>query len=83
MRRISAVRKEGEPDLFIPSDKFNRGIGRYAGEKYTIKGEKFIGNDEDYESYLISVLPTEEDEAKLMNDYMKRDWIQYREWKGQ
>ena len=82
MRRISAARKEGEPELFIPSDKFNRGIGNYAGKNYTIRGEKFEGTDEQYEAYLISVLPTEEDEYKLMNDYMKQDWIQYREWKG-
>ena len=82
MRRISAARKEGEPELFIPSDKFNRGIGNYAGKNYTIRGEKFEGTDEEYEAYLISVLPTEEDEHKLMNDYMKQDWIQYREWKG-
>ena len=82
MRRISAARKEGEPELFIPSDKFNRGIRNYAGKNYTIRGEKFEGTDEEYEAYLISVLPTEEDEYKLMNDYMKQDWIQYREWKG-
>ena len=53
-----------------------------AGKNYTIRGEKFEGTDEEYEAYLISVLPTEEDEYKLMNDYMKQDWIQYREWKG-
>jgi benzoyl-CoA 2,3-dioxygenase component B len=82
MRRISAARKEGEPELFIPSDKFNRGIGNYAGKNYTIKGEKFEGSDEEYQEYLVSVLPTEEDEHKLMNDYMKQEWIQYREWKG-
>ena len=82
MRRISAARKEGEPELFIPSDKFNRGIGNYAGKNYTIRGEKFEGTGEEYDAYLISVLPTEEDEHKLMNDYMKQDWIQYREWKG-
>ena len=82
MRRISAARKEGEPELFIPSDKFNRGIGNYAGKNYTIRGEKFEGSDEEYKEYLVSVLPTDEDEHKLMNDYMKQEWIQYREWKG-
>ena len=25
---------------------------------------------------------TEEDEERLLNDYMKQEWIQYREWKG-
>lgn len=82
MRRISAVRKEGEPELFIPSDKFNRGIGMYAGKNHTITGEKFEGSDAEYQDYLVSVLPTDEDEEKLMNDYMKKEWIQYREWKG-
>jgi benzoyl-CoA 2,3-dioxygenase component B len=82
MRRISSARKEGEPELFIPSDKFNRGIGNYAGKIYTIRGEKFEGTDQEYQDYLISVLPTDEDEDKLMNDYMKQEWIQYREWKG-
>jgi benzoyl-CoA 2,3-dioxygenase component B len=82
MRRISSARKEGEPELFIPSDKFNRGIGNYAGKNYTIRGEKFEGTDKEYQDYLISVLPTDEDEDKLMNDYMKQEWIQYREWKG-
>ena len=82
MRRISSARKEGEPELFIPSDKFNRGIGNYAGKNYTIRGDNFEGTDQEYQDYLVSVLPTEEDEEKLMNDYMKQDWIQYREWKG-
>lgn len=82
MTRISASRKEGEPELFLPSDKFNRGIGKYAGKKYTIRGEEFKGTDEEYQAYLVSVLPTAEDEDKLMNDYMKQEWIQYREWKG-
>ena len=82
MRRISSARKEGEPELFIPSDKFNRGIGNYAGKNYTIRGEKFEGTDQEYQDYLISVLPTDEDEDKLMNEYMKQEWIQYREWKG-
>ena len=29
-----------------------------------------------------TVIPTDEDEDKLINDYMKKEWIQYREWKG-
>ncbi len=82
MRRISSARKEGEPELFIPSDKFNRGIGMYSDGKYTITGENFVGTEQEYDAYLISVLPTQEDEDKLMNDYMKQDWIQYRQWKG-
>ena len=44
--------------------------------------KKIEGSDDEYQEYLVSVLPTQEDEDKLMNDYMKQEWIQYREWKG-
>ena len=82
MVRISKSRKDGEPELYLPSDKFKRGIGKYAGEKYTVHGEVFEGTDSEYEAYLETVIPTDEDEDKLINDYMKKEWIQYREWKG-
>ena len=82
MSRISKARKEGEPELYIPSDKFKRGIGKYAGKNYTVEGESFEGSEEEYQTYFDSVLPTDEDEDTLVNVYMKEDWIQYREWKG-
>ena len=82
MRRISTARIEGEPELFIPSDRFNRGIGKFAGKRYTLDGEMFEGNDSDWQAYLDEVLPSEEDEDRLMNDYMQQEWIQYRDWKG-
>jgi benzoyl-CoA 2,3-dioxygenase component B len=81
MRRISKARKEGEPELFIPSDKFKRGIGKYAGKNFTVEGEPFDGSDQEWGDYLATVLPTDEDEERLLNDYMKQEWIQYREWK--
>ena len=82
MVRISKSRKAGEPELYLPSDKFKRGIGKYAGEKFTVHGEVFEGSDSEYEAYLETVIPTDDDEDKLINDYMKKEWIQYREWKG-
>ncbi len=82
MRRISKARKEGEPELYIPSDKFKRGIGKYAGKNFTVEGDSFDGSEEEYQAYLDSVLPTDKDEETLVNVYMKEDWIQYREWKG-
>jgi benzoyl-CoA 2,3-dioxygenase component B len=82
MRRISTARMEGEPELFIPSDRFNRGIGKFAGKRYTLDGEMFEGNDSDWQAYLDEVLPSDEDEDRLMNDYMQQEWIQYRDWKG-
>ena len=84
MVRISKGRKEGEPELYIPSDKFNRGIGKYSSEMYTVTGEEFDGSPDEYQAYLAEVLPSDEDERKLMEEYMAPgvEWIQYREWKG-
>ena len=67
----------------IPSDKFNRGIGMYAGKRYTVNGDPFEGSDDDWENYLNEILPTDADEKLLMEEYMAPgvEWIQYREWK--
>ena len=83
MKRISKARKDGEPELYIPSDKFRRSIGKYAGKRFTVDGEPFEGSDEEWQGYLTDMLPTEEDEERLMNEYMQQEWIQYREWKGE
>jgi benzoyl-CoA 2,3-dioxygenase component B len=83
MRRISKVRKKGEPDLYVPSDKFNREIGKYAGQRYTVHGEPFEGDEAAWEEYLIEVMPSDEEEERLVNEYMQQEWIQYREWKGE
>jgi len=82
MVRISKPRKDGEPELHIPSDKFNRGVGNYHGSKWTIEGTPFEGDDDDWKAYLDSVLPTDVDEKKLREEYLTQEWIQYREWKG-
>tara|TARA_B100001250_G_scaffold409454_1_gene433837 strand:- start:768 stop:1943 length:1176 start_codon:yes stop_codon:yes gene_type:complete len=83
MTRISKGRPEGDPELYIPSDKFNRGIGKYSGNLYTVMGEDFEGSEEEYADYLAGVLPSDEDERKLVEEYMAPgvEWIQYREWK--
>ena len=80
MDRINARRKEGETALFIPSDKFNRSVGMYQGKMFDLHGELFEGTEDDWEQYLHSVLPNDDDEAEL-KEYFKQEWIQYREWK--
>ena len=82
MVRISKPRKDGEPELFIPSDKFNRSVGNYHGSKFTVDGEPFEGDEDAWIAYLDSVLPTDEDEKVLCEEYLTKEWIQYREWKG-
>jgi len=80
MERINARRKEGQSALFIPSDKFNRSVGKFHGKKHDLHGTPFEGSDEEWKEYLDSVLPNDEDEAQL-REYFKEEWIQYREWK--
>ena len=80
MERINARRKDGEQELFIPSDKFNRSVGMYQGKMFNLHGEPFEGTDDDWNQYLNSVLPNDDDEAQL-REYFKEEWIQYREWK--
>ena len=80
MDRINARRKEGETALFIPSDKFNRSVGMYQGKMFDLHGEPFEGTEDDWEQYLHSVLPNDDDEAEL-KEYFKQEWLQYREWK--
>ena len=80
MERINARRKDGEQALFIPSDKFNRSVGMYQGKMFDLHGESFEGTEDDWNQYLNSVLPNDDDEAQLQ-EYFKEEWIQYREWK--
>ena len=80
MERINARRKDGESELFIPSDKFNRSVGMYQGKMFDLHGESFEGTEDDWNQYLNSVLPNDDDEAQLQ-EYFKEEWIQYREWK--
>ena len=80
MERINARRKDGEQALFIPSDKFNRSVGMYQGKMSDLHGESFEGTEDDWNQYLNSVLPNDDDEAQLQ-EYFKEEWIQYREWK--
>jgi len=80
MERINARRKDGEQELFIPSDKFNRSVGMYQGKMFDLQGEPFEGTEDDWNQYLNSVLPNDDDEAQLQ-EYFKEEWIQYREWK--
>ena len=53
-------------------------------DRYTVTGEEFDGSPDEYQAYLAEVLPSDEDERKLMEEYMAPgvEWIQYREWKG-
>ncbi len=62
-----------QPKLRIPDIRFNRRIGDYAGETYSVTGEKLTV--EEYEQHLNNVLPTEEDERLLDELTKEPGWI--------
>ncbi len=64
---------DGQTKLIVPDIKFNRQIGRYAGQCYTVTGEPI--EKEKYEGYLASVMPSEKDEQILQDIFKEGGWI--------
>lgn len=64
---------EGQPKLYIPDIKFNRAIGGYKAERWSVDGRSLT--PEEYESHLRAVLPQPDDIA-LANRFMREtDWL--------
>ncbi|MDQ3697535.1 MAG: phenylacetate-CoA oxygenase subunit PaaI [Gemmatimonadota bacterium] len=74
--RLNTHITDDQPKLKIPSVKFNRRIGLYKGQTYTIDGEPM--EPEKYKAYLASMLPSAEDRAVLRDIFKENDWIEAR-----
>ena len=59
--------------ISIPSEKFNRRIGIWKGQTFTVDGEPI--EREKYKEYVASVTPTAKDRAFLADVFKERDWI--------
>src|SRR5919109_55040 len=73
--RISGSQKPGQKDLYTPDIKFNRNIGRWAGQKFHARtGERL--EDKAYEEHLKEVMPQPED-RKLLLEILgnEKNWI--------
>jgi benzoyl-CoA 2,3-dioxygenase component B len=63
--RFNSVLKPGEPKLYAPDIKFNRAIGRWAGQKFHAQtGEPL--DDRAYEQHVKEYMPTAEDKKLLL-----------------
>ena len=60
--------------LFIPDLKFYRRIGDYAGQPYSVKGEKLT--EEEYQKHREEVFPNEADFAVLNDIFKDNNWIE-------
>ncbi len=73
--RLNSVLREGEPRLYAPDIKFNRAIGKWAGQKFHAQtGEPL--DDKAYEQHLKDFMPSDSDK-KLLLDIIgtEKRWI--------
>jgi benzoyl-CoA 2,3-dioxygenase component B len=75
IERFNSVLKPGEPKLYAPHIKFNRAIGKYAGQKFHAKrGEPL--DDKAYEQHLKEYMPGPEDRRLLLEIIAnEKKWI--------
>lgn len=72
--QLNKLIPEDQPKLEVPDLTFNRRIGDFAGQTYSITGEKLT--EEEYKKHLEEVLPTEADKAVLSDIFKENDWIE-------
>lgn len=65
-----------DPDqkLYVPDLKFNRCIGGYANQPFSVTGERL--SPEEYKRQRERVLPTAEDIAELSRIFQGGDWVE-------
>jgi benzoyl-CoA 2,3-epoxidase subunit B len=71
---INRLISEAQPKLYTPDLKFNRRIGIYANQPYSVDGR--LLTQEEYEKHLAAVLPTQADEKELAELTRESGWIE-------
>ena len=69
------IPKDVDFTMTIPHENFHRDIGAFGGKNCYTDGRLFEGTEEEYQEYLLTVLPTAEDEEALV-ELMKQQWIE-------
>ncbi|HEV2262468.1 MAG TPA: Phenylacetic acid catabolic protein [Candidatus Rubrimentiphilum sp.] len=72
VERVNAV-NAADTKLYVPDIRFNRKIGQYAGQFWSIDGRQLSQGE--WEQYLATVLPTTEDEKKVQELCKDPGWI--------
>jgi benzoyl-CoA 2,3-dioxygenase component B len=70
---ISKFLPDGAAPLVAPDMKFHRSIGEFAGENYSVTGEKL--DDEAYAKHAAEVLPNEEEKTFIRNLMREPNWL--------
>ncbi len=74
VEKLSGYLPEGAAHLTVPHENFNRGIGTTKRGRYLTSGEEFSGSDEEWDAYLASVLPSDQDEEDLKSLF-ELEWV--------
>ena len=74
VEKLNGYQEEGATPFYVAHENFNRDIGDCGGQRYTVEGTKFEGNDAEWDEYIRNILPTAEDEEALLG-YFEMDWI--------
>ena len=74
VKKLCGYLPEGATDLYVPHENFNRDIGATKGQNFNVDGTPFSGTDEEYATYLTTVLPTAQDEIDL-KELFEQEWI--------
>jgi benzoyl-CoA 2,3-dioxygenase component B len=74
VKKLNGYLPEGAPQLYVPHENFNRDIGAFKKINCTVDGEEFQGSEEEYQAYLLNILPTAQDEEDL-KELFKQEWV--------
>jgi benzoyl-CoA 2,3-dioxygenase component B len=72
VERVNAV-NASPTKIYMPDVRFNRQIGEYAGKHFAIDGRELTNTE--WEAYAPTVLPTQEDDARLKEYFKDPSWI--------
>ncbi|MGB7948423.1 MAG: Phenylacetic acid catabolic protein [Candidatus Binatia bacterium] len=71
--QLNQLIPEEQARLYAPDLKFNRSIGEYVGQPYSVTG-KLLSADA-YVRHIAETLPTPEDEVLLSDIIKQKDWV--------
>lgn len=74
VRKLCGYLPEGAADLYVPHENFNREIGTFRRQRYTVEGTLFEGSDDEWTTYVNNHLPTAQDEEDL-KELFKEQWV--------
>ena len=74
VEKLNGYLPEGSIPLYVPHENFNREIGTYKRQRFTVEGEAFTGSDDEWETYVHNHLPRAQDEEDL-KELFKQEWV--------